>query len=454
MRDNVIADWAVAVTYPSKYAYGSPRDSARAGRAEPDRLGTAPASAELRRGKQAPHPTIGVRIRSVGAALVAGPRKTSVQPAGARLPPAFSEETGGSRGERFGTAQAPRPTCGVRTLFVGVALAAGLGRAIVRSALVAGPSGSQRMLHLPCAYAPSDKSRDGARLRRAPARQASTAPTVPGWLWCALVFVLIADSTAVGADADEPTKLPAFEVRDSRVGAYGAGGATSATRVSVPIQDLAQSVSVVTRELIDDTQGLRLVDVARFATPVIQNLHGAGDWYSIRGFRTSFRFIDDVQVDAQGNRPFANLSNLERLEIVKDPNTILVPGTDAGGRINQITKSPQFERFTRLRLHARSHLGNEVSLDANRVLDGGSSAVRLVATYWNGDGYFHRQFRRGWLVAPSFAHRFSDRTELIVKLEVLETEESSLVGVGIDPAVGTRTGGYARKHPLLPRDNQ
>ena len=391
MRDNVIADWAVAVTTPSKYAYGSPRDSARAGRAEPDRLGTALASAELRRGKQAPHPTIGVRIRSVGAALVAGPRKTSVQPAGARLPPAFSEETGGSRGERFGTApasaelrrgkQAPRPTIGLRT------------RA-VEAVLAADPSGSQRMLHLPCAYAPSDKSRDGARLRRAPARQASTAPTVPGWLWCALVFVLIADSTAVGADADESTKLPAFEVRDSRVGAYGAGGATSATRVSVPIQDLAQSVSVVTRELIDDTQGLRLVDVARFATPVIQNLHGAGDWYSIRGFRTSFRFIDGVQVGAQGNRPFANLSNLERLEIVKNPNTILVPSTDTSKQINQITKSPHFERFTRLRLHARSHLGNEVSLDANRVLDGDSSAVHLVATYWYGDGYFHRQFRQ------------------------------------------------------------
>ena len=274
------------------------------------------------------------------------------------------------------------------------------------------------------------------------------------WLWCALVFVLIADSTAVGADADEPTKLPAFEVRDSRVGAYGAGDATSATRVSVPIQDLAQSVSVVTRELIEDTHGLGLVDVARFATPIIQNWHGGGDWYSIRGFRTSFRFIDGVQVGVQGNRPFANLSNIERLEIVKGPNTVLVPGADAGGRINQITKSPQFERFTRLTLRARSYLGNEVSLDANRVLDGGNSAVRLVATYWNSDGYFHRQFRRGWLAAPSFAHWFSDRTELIVKLEMLENTESNLMGVGIDPAVGTRVGGYARKHPLLPRDNQ
>ena len=251
--------------------------------------------------------------------------------------------------------------------------------------------------------------------------------------------------------------LPSFEVRDDRAGAYGAREATSITRISIPNQDIAQSVSVVTRELIDDTQGLRMLDAARFATPIVEADNGAGDRYIIRGFRNLKRFIDGVIVGAQGNSMWSDLSNVERLEIVKGPNAVLVPGAEYGGKINMITKSPKYHGFTHLSLQARTYLGSHASLDANRVFDltkSGDSAARLVATYWNSDGYFDGQFRRGWLVAPSFAHRFAKNTEVTVKFETLQNKESNLMGVALDPAVGTSVGGYARKHPLLPRDNQ
>lgn len=247
--------------------------------------------------------------------------------------------------------------------------------------------------------------------------------------------------------------LPTFEVRDTRVGAYSAKEAISTTRISIPIQDLAQTVSVVTRELMDDTQGLRMIDVAKFVTPVLESSSVAGDSYSVRGFRAQVKFIDGVNVGAIANSMWSDTSNVERLEIIKGPNAILVPGGLAGGIINQITKSPKFEDFTKLSLRVRSYLGSQASLDANRVSADGHSAARLVATAWDSDGYFQGQFRRGWLLAPSFAHRFSNGTELILKLETLENRESRGMGVGIDPVVGTRAGGYARKMPLLPRDN-
>ena len=294
----------------------------------------------------------------------------------------------------------------------------------------------------------------------------TTAPLPVGRGACAgpclisLVLLALANAATLAQpgpsppDPEEPTKLPVFEVRDTHVGAYGAREATSTTRVSIPIHDLAQSVSVVTRELIDDTQGLRMIDVARFVTPVMENHTGAGDWYSIRGFFTAQRFIDGVQVGAQGNSMYSDLSNVERIEIVKGPNAVLVPGSGFGGRMNQITKSPKFEHFTRLSFSARSYLGNEASLDANRVFHDSKTAARLVMTRWDGNGYFQSQFRRGWLFAPSFAHRFPSGAELILKVETLENHESTAMGVAIDPAVGTRIGGYARRHPLLPRDNQ
>ena len=250
-----------------------------------------------------------------------------------------------------------------------------------------------------------------------------------------------------------PLLLPRFEVRDTRGGAYRAVEATSTTRISIPLHELAQSVSVVTRELMDDTQGLRVLDVARFVTPIIESVPVAGDSYSVRGFRTQGKFVDGVSIGPIANSMWSDQSNFERLEIIKGPNAILTPGALPGGIINFVTKSPRFENFSRLSLSVRSYLGSGASLDANRTMRSGRSAVRLVVTRWDSDGYFQGQFRRGWLLAPSFTHRFAGGSELIIKAETLENRESNGMGVVIDPAVGTSVGGHARKHPLLPRDN-
>ena len=260
---------------------------------------------------------------------------------------------------------------------------------------------------------------------------------------------------AAAAPADATVTLPEFDVRDTHSSEYNSSEATSVTRISIPILDIAQTVSVVTKELINDTQGLRMIDAAKFVTPLQESSPSGGDRYSIRGFQTSQRFIDGVNVSGlDGYNMTSDMTNVERLEIIKGPNAILVPGGGFGGIINQITKSPKFSDFTDVSLRMKSYLGSEASVDANRVYQGGKSAVRMVATYWNSKGYINGDYRKGYLFAPSYTHVFSNGTELILKLETLTNKQANGVGVTIDPAVGTSTGGYARKNPLLPRDNK
>ncbi len=250
--------------------------------------------------------------------------------------------------------------------------------------------------------------------------------------------------------APNRSELPEFTVRDIRSSEYHATEATSTTRVSIPIQEIAQSLTVVTRELIDDTQGASPLDVARFVTPVIESASVAGDSYSVRGFEPCGC---GVNIGPLANSMWSDQTNLEQVEIIKSPNAILVPGGLPGGIMNQITKSPMFDSFTHFTLRARSYLGSEVSLDADRVSDKGDSAARIVATLWDSTGYFNGEFRKGWLLAPSYVHRFAGGSEWVLKMEALENKESNGMGVVIDPAVGTRVGGYARIFPLLPRDN-
>ena len=255
-------------------------------------------------------------------------------------------------------------------------------------------------------------------------------------------------------ESETPVTLPKFTVNDERSGAYNAMEAVSLTRVSIPIQDLAQTVSVVTRELMDDTQGFRMLDSAKFLTPLMESSPSGGDRYSIRGFQTSQRFIDGVNVSGlDGYNMLSDTTNVERLEIIKGPNAILVPGGGFGGIMNQITKSPKFQNFTELSLCWKTYLGSEASVDANRTFQDGKSAARVVFSVWDSKGYADGDFRKGYLFAPSFTHVFPGGAQLILKLETLHNEQGAGQGVTIDPAVGTSVGGDARKNPLLPRNN-
>lgn len=255
------------------------------------------------------------------------------------------------------------------------------------------------------------------------------------------------------AAAPEVTKLPVFNVVDERSSAYGAKEAVSTTRVSVPIQDVPQTVSVVTRELFDDTLGNRMLDVAKYVTPVMESsLSSGGDRVTLRGFQVSQRFIDGVNISGvDGYNMASDTTNIERLEIIKGPNAILVPGGSPGGIMNQITKSPKFTDFGTFNLTFKEYLNREASIDVNRVFDHGKSAVRLVVSGWDADGYYANQFRQGWLVAPSFTHVFGNDVQFTSKLETLYNKESQGIGAVIDPSVGT--DGYAVVLKGLPRNN-
>lgn len=267
--------------------------------------------------------------------------------------------------------------------------------------------------------------------------------------------LLPAAQPAASKPAGEVVELSAFNVRDTRTSAYAAQEAVSTTRISVPIQDVPQTVSVVTRELIDDTLGNRMLDVAKYVTPVMESsLSTGGDRVTLRGFQVSQRFVDGVNISGvDGYNMASDTTNVERLEVIKGPNAILVPGGSPGGIINQITKSPQFRDAAQLTVTLKEYIGSLASVDVNRVFAGGKAAVRVVGTVWDSDGYFREQFRQGWLFAPSFTRVFGNGVQFTSKLETLYNKETQGIGAVIDPTVGTSTGGYARVIPGMARNN-
>jgi iron complex outermembrane recepter protein len=267
---------------------------------------------------------------------------------------------------------------------------------------------------------------------------------------CALAGVH-AQTVSTPASDEVAIELPSFTISETTPNPYQAQQALSTSRVATSIQDIPQTVSVVTAELIRDTLGQRMLDVAKYVTPVVESsLTTGSDRYHVRGFQVSAEFIDGTIISGQDGYSMSLAPyNIERIEIIKGPNAILVPGGSPGGVMNPITKSPFARDDASVTIELAQYYGTAVSTDINRVLTE-NQAARINAAYWRSDGYAKNQYRHGYMFAPAWSLQLSPNHKLVVKGEIVQNRETNLSGLPIDPAVGSDD--HARIARGLPRD--
>lgn len=249
----------------------------------------------------------------------------------------------------------------------------------------------------------------------------------------------------------ETIELPQFVITETAGNPYVSKQALSGTRVAMSIQDIPQTVSIVTSDFIQDSMSQRMLDAAKYVTPVVEStLPVGGDRYTIRGFQVSHEFIDGMVISGEDGYSMSLAPyNIERVEIIKGPNAILVPGGAPGGQFNPITKSPIMKNQQSVTLEVAEFFGTALSTDINRLLTP-KTAVRFVAAVWDSRGYQKNSFRRGYEFAPSISWQLSPSTKLTLKGEFVQNREIPGFGQPIDPSVGSDQ--YAKLASGLPRD--
>ena len=233
--------------------------------------------------------------------------------------------------------------------------------------------------------------------------------------------VLAALPLAAGAQAAS-TSLREVTVSADEDQTYAPATARSATKTSAPLRDVPQSVNVVTEKLIED-QNATSMEAALRNVPGVSFNHGDGqrDQVLIRGFSAiSDWFVDGVRDDALY---FRDLSDTERVEVLKGPAAVLYGRGSSGGIINRVTKKPIFG----------SPFGGEVSLgvgndgyrrataDLNTAI-GDAMAFRLNVAGEDSDSYRDQQFTQRYNIAPSLAIKFSPQTDLLLQYTNLRDE--------------------------------
>lgn len=129
-----------------------------------------------------------------------------------------------------------------------------------------------------------------------------------------------------------PATLPALTVRSSSV----------ATKTDTPILLIPQAVQVVPQEIMQDQKAQGLSDVVENVSSV-QPLYAWGGLYDvfiIRGFvNSAANFRNGIRIPTSK----FDLANVDHVEVLKGPSSVLYGSADPGGLVNTVTKAPTAE---------------------------------------------------------------------------------------------------------------
>ncbi|WP_460159179.1 TonB-dependent siderophore receptor [Pseudomonas sp. S1_H07] len=206
-----------------------------------------------------------------------------------------------------------------------------------------------------------------------------------------------------------------YESAQGPVKGYHATRSASATRTDTAIHETPQSISVVSRDVVEDLGATRLQDALDYAGGVGRgnNFGGQGlTTFTVRGFTTGEFYRNGFPINrGYPNMPDAN--TIERLEVLRGPATMLYGRGDPGGTFNVVSKQPLAERTVTLGSQVSDQGMRRGTLDASGPLDEeGRLAYRLNVIGEGGDTFRDHVETERYGVAPVVTWQVNDTTRL------------------------------------------
>jgi len=148
-------------------------------------------------------------------------------------------------------------------------------------------------------------------------------------------------------DSDRPRTVT-ISTNRSLADLYSANMNMTATKVDESFLNVPLASESLTHGVLQELQANRLEDVLQYVsgTEVAPNGQAALG-FSFRGFPTYQYYLDGVRVSPDLHHDsFRDFANVERIDVVKGPASLLYGRTEPGGAINVLTKQPLLEPAT------------------------------------------------------------------------------------------------------------
>lgn len=263
---------------------------------------------------------------------------------------------------------------------------------------------------------------------------------------------------APSAMAQDSVTLPTLHV-EGEGGASYAPANPSMSKLTESVLDTPGSIDTISGQLIQDKGAANLNDALRNAPGITL---GAGEflWQGNNPYIRGFSARTDMFSD--GMRDFGDYYrdpfNLEGVEVLEGPAGILFGRGSTGGVINQVSKSPTLQGFTRFSVAGGTNNAKRVTVDFDTPIDGLNGAALRVNVMGNDNGIAGRDVvnyqRYGF--APSLALGLGTDTRWL--LSYFHQSESDVPDYGIpwyfgNPAPVARNNYYGYDSDYLKNDN-
>lgn len=202
---------------------------------------------------------------------------------------------------------------------------------------------------------------------------------------------------------------------------YNRSNSVAATKTDTPLMETPVNIQIVPKAVLDDQQAITLNRALNNVSGVTTGAGSGGlsDDIYLRGFRSSVQFRNGFRYDSEfsswGKRQMANV---ERIEVVKGPASILYGRMEPGGMVNVVTKQPLSTPYYALQQQFGSYDLYRTSIDATGPLTKDDTLLyRVNLSYENSGSYRELVDNERVFLAPVIKWNISPRTQATLEME-------------------------------------
>ena len=234
--------------------------------------------------------------------------------------------------------------------------------------------------------------------------------------------------------AQEITKLNEVNIIERTNSKYQNKEKTKLNRSGIDTQDIAKSIQIFSKDLIEDTQAQNIDEIIEMSSNTVYtgNTDGKSTNISMRGFSGVPILNDGLKVTNKIASP--EIYNYEAIEIQKGPDSLQYGQSNPGGIVNLVKKKPSKEFLGNIELEIKDNPSYTSKLDIGGSLNKNESLYfRFISTLKNEESYTNSNTDTNKIfIAPSLAYDINDNHTLTLLAEYTDEKTPTNFGTNVN----------------------
>lgn len=230
---------------------------------------------------------------------------------------------------------------------------------------------------------------------------------------------------------DQVTQLATIETKAEKEQGFKVDQSANAKFVA-PLLDTAKSVSVISKQMLEDTQVTTLADALRTVPGITlgagEGGNPNGDRPFIRGYSSeSSMYVDGVRNASSQNR---EMFAIEQVEVTKGSASAMGGGGSVGGNVNMISKLAKQGNFLEGSVAAGTDSYQRITLDGNKDFGNGIAARVAILGHHNEKAGQHdgAEYSRVG-IAPSISFGLDTPNRATLSYYYLQSDDTPDAGI-------------------------